>query len=115
MSAETDLKLKRLFAAYAPALVEEPFLAKAREAIARQQRLRRTRSAAIYSTIVLVGGCIAFASSPIVDGWFSLLHDGLVRWTDAFSPLVSQLLTYGIAGAVAILGRRRIRAFLAPW
>lgn len=115
MNEESDPRLTALFAAYSPVIAEEPFLGRARSAVACQQRRLRTRSITSYSAIALVGGCIAVASSAIVVEWISLLNDQLIRWTDALSPLASQLLTYGTTCVVAILGRHRIRAFLAPW
>ena len=115
MNEELDQALKSLFVAYAPVFAEEPFLSRATEAVAWQQRRLRTQSIILYSAIVLAGGCIAIASSTIVVGWLSLLRDPLMHWTDALSSLACQLMTYGIVGVAAILGRHRIRAFLAPW
>lgn len=115
MSEQANQELEALFAAYAPVLGDEPFVGRAAYAIARQQRLMRCQSAAVFSVIVLMGVSIAFMFSSLIDNWFSLVHVDWVRWTGAMSPVAAQLSTYGIAALVAIFGRRRIRAFIAPW
>ena len=115
MNDETDPKLKALFAAYAPVLLDEPFVTRATEALAQQERRARIRSTAAYATCVLLGASIAMGSWALVDGWLSFVNDELLRWIGTLSPLASQSLTYGLTAVAALLGRRRIRAFLVPW
>jgi hypothetical protein len=115
MSNETDPKLRALFAAYAPVLADEPFITRTRAALVQQERRARIRATATYATCVLLGAGIAMVSWALVDGWLSSVNDGLLRWTGTLSPLASQSLAYGLTAVAAVLGRRRIRAFLVPW
>jgi hypothetical protein len=110
-----DDTLRNEFAAYAPQIPEEPFLTQARRALAQEERRMRQRSRATYAMLLLLGLCVAGMSLGLVGGALALLNDLLVRSTEAFSPTVSQLLTYAATVVLGYLGRRRIRAFLVPW
>jgi len=107
--------LRNEFASYAPHIPEEPFLTQARRALAQEERRMRQRSRATYAVLLLLGLCVAVVSLGLVGGALAFLNDLFVRSTEALSPTVSQLLTYGVAAVLGYLGRRRIRAFLVPW
>ncbi len=115
MDNDLNPNLRSVFAAYSPSILEEPFLTEARKALAKEVHRARVRSALSYALLPLLGGWIAIESFETLAAFGSSLDNVVAQSTAALSPMTSQLLIYTATAAVAILGRRWIRAFLMPW
>lgn len=115
MSDENDRDLQRLFAAYAPVMPEEPFLAQTGMALMRQIRLARVRSVISYALLGAVGVAVAAATAAPLNAFCIVIERALSSTSFDLSPVASQAVVYASTAAVLVLGRRRIRAFLGPW
>ncbi len=123
MDNDDDSALRSLFAAYAPAIEEEPFLARARAALAQREQTARRRARVRFVALLVIGLCIAALSakplralsSGIGGTLATRIDEALATWGQILSPIGWQILTCSLAAAAAYLGRRRIRMFLAPW
>ncbi len=115
MDSDADSILREVFAAYAPPIQEEPFLSQARAALAREEQRARRHSRVRLAVLLVITLCAAALTLRPLGALSSGIESGLATWNRVLSPLVWQLLIYGLTAAVAFLGRRRIRTFLAPW
>lgn len=115
MSDENDRDLQRLFAAYAPVMPEEPFLAHTGAALLRQMRLARVRSVISYALLGVVGLAVAAATAGPLNAFCMMIERTVHSASFDLPPVASQALVYATTAAVLVLGRRRIRAFLGPW
>jgi hypothetical protein len=115
MSDENDRDLQRLFAAYAPVIAEEPFLAQTGEALIRQLRRARVRSVISYALLGVVGVAVAAATAAPLNAFGMVIEKAVNSASFSLSPVASQAVVYATTAIVLVLGRRRIRAFLSPW
>ena len=114
MNDEHDRTLQRLFAAYAPTLSDESFLAHTTAALIRQHRSARVRSVIGYVLLGLIGAVVAVTTAAPLSALSVAVEKTFKAASFDLSPLASQGLVYVVTAAVLILGRRRIRAFLGP-
>jgi hypothetical protein len=115
MKDDSDRDLQRLFAAYAPVLPEEPFLAQTGVALLRQIRRARVRSVIGYALLGVIGVAVAAATAGPLNAFCTAIEKTVNSANFALPPVAAQAVVYATTAAVLILGRRRIRAFLGPW
>lgn len=115
MDNDIDPQLRELFAAYAPAMGEEAFLADIRCVLAREEKQVRLRSDVVLAALLLLVACVAVLSLGPAARLFSSIQGALVRASDTLPSILSHLCVYGMTLALGYLGRRRLWSFLAPW